>query len=159
MHKTVPVSSSRKRALASNLAAIRATRFESVKAILIVWEYGSISDTGLLVALDFLTQYPGNAQLAIAAGIRADTKGKVMYEVQFRRFYTRTGDFTPIKRGLLTLAEAKAAREVSGDLVVESATDRIVTDKSWLWDYELADERSYAHAAIIWQAQAKQPIE
>lgn len=77
-----------------------------------------------------------------------------MYEVQFRRYHFRTGDFTLIKRGLPTLAEAKAARAVSGDLVVESATDRIVTDKSWLWDYELADERSYAHAAIIWQANA-----
>lgn len=78
MHKTVPVLSSRKRALASNLAAIRATRFESVKAILIVWEYGAVSDAGLLVALDLITQYPGgNVQLAIAAGIRADTKGKV----------------------------------------------------------------------------------
>lgn len=80
-----------------------------------------------------------------------------MYEVQHRRYYNRRNDFSPIARGLKTLEEAKAAREVGGDLVVESATDSIVTDKLWLWDWELNDPTSYAHKAIDWQV--KHPIE
>ncbi len=79
-----------------------------------------------------------------------------MYEVQYRRYHNRTGDFSSIASGLKTLEEAKQARAVSGDLVVESATDRIVTDKSWLWDWEREDPTSYAHQAIDWQA--RQPI-
>jgi len=80
-----------------------------------------------------------------------------MYEVQHRRYYNRRGDFSLIARGLRTLEEAKDARVLGGDLVVESATDSIVTDKSWLWDWELNDRTSYAHKAIDWQA--KHPIE
>jgi len=80
-----------------------------------------------------------------------------MYEVQHRRYYYLNNDFSTIARGFRSLEEAKAAREMSGDLVVESVTDSIVTDKSWLWDWEMNDPTSYAHKAIDWQV--NHPIE
>lgn len=43
-----------------------------------------------------------------------------------------------------SLDEACALRKVSGDLVVDSATDTVVADPRWLWDWEKHDPRAYA---------------
>lgn len=43
-----------------------------------------------------------------------------------------------------TLDEARALRAVSGDLVVDAATDVVVADPSWLWDWEKTDDSSYS---------------
>lgn len=79
-----------------------------------------------------------------------------MYEVQFRRFLAET-DYASI--GFAdTIEQASALRRASGDLVVEASTQKIVTDRSWLWDWEKNSEASYAHAAIRWQERQFQPI-
>ncbi len=75
-----------------------------------------------------------------------------MYEVQFRgHCFDRQAEIACSILGLLTLEDAKKARKLSGDLVIDSATGRIVTNTSWLFDWELLDPTSYAHEAIKWQ--------
>lgn len=44
-----------------------------------------------------------------------------------------------------TLKDAANARMVSGDLVVDKRNNTIPEDDSWLWDWEKADPKSYAH--------------
>lgn len=70
-----------------------------------------------------------------------------MYEVQHRRYYNRSNDFALIASDCKTLGEAQQARAASGDLVVESVTGLVVTDKSWLWDWEKGNPNSYAHVS------------
>jgi hypothetical protein len=43
-----------------------------------------------------------------------------------------------------TIEQARDLRVVSGDLVVEAATNTVVADPSWLWDWEKTDPGSYA---------------
>ena len=43
-----------------------------------------------------------------------------------------------------TIDEARELRCVSGDLVVENATDVVVDDLRWLWDWERIAMNSYA---------------
>lgn len=50
-----------------------------------------------------------------------------------------------------TLEHAAQARVASGDLVVDAETGKIVTDPSWLWDWEKKEPRSWARRAIEWQ--------
>lgn len=79
-----------------------------------------------------------------------------MYEIQYRTYFwdpypnwLRTHLRLP--SGLRTLEEAKEARVVSGDLVIDSDSGKIVTDPAWLWDWEVRDADSYAQRAIAWQ--------
>ena len=72
-----------------------------------------------------------------------------IFAVHYRSWYDRPTVFVTTAHSLRTLEEAKSKREVSGDLVVDMATGRIVTDETWLWEWE--KEKSYAKAAIAWQ--------
>lgn len=75
------------------------------------------------------------------------------YEVQFRRHPLSVGDYTPA--GFANnLLNAMLLRRVSGDLVVDVQTQRIVTDPVWLWPWEKKYRRSYAALAI--KAQQKE---
>ena len=92
-----------------------------------------------------------------------------LYEIHFRRDFDTPKDFArmgsqvldyrgrvlreadPTFLGLDTLEKAKAARVVSGDLVVHWSSGRVVTDPAWLWDWEKADPNCYAQRAIRWQ--------
>ena len=47
-----------------------------------------------------------------------------------------------------SLEQAKSMRAVSGDLVCYP-NGKLVALKDWLWDWELANPKSYAHAAIL----------
>lgn len=42
-----------------------------------------------------------------------------------------------------TLKEARNARVVTGDLVIDSATLRVCQSKAWLWKWEWVDKNSY----------------
>lgn len=73
-----------------------------------------------------------------------------MLEIQYRRWYTQHGGVL-IAEDISCLESAKVLRKVSGDLVVNSTTGLIVTDQSWLWDWEKEDADCYARKAIQWQ--------
>lgn len=72
-----------------------------------------------------------------------------MYEIHHRRFFHSRRDFARIASGVPTLEEAKARRQVSGDLVVHADTYEVVKSDEWLWDWEKKEERpGYARKAI-----------
>lgn len=71
-----------------------------------------------------------------------------MYEVHFRRHLDSKEDFVCTAKGILTLAEARKKRRVSGDLVVHRGTHEIVMSEEWLWEWEKKDPHSYARKAI-----------
>lgn len=50
--------------------------------------------------------------------------------------------------GFRTVAEARDARAVSGDLVVHGVTGTLVPSLGWLWDWEMADEQSFAQQML-----------
>lgn len=54
-----------------------------------------------------------------------------------------------LKTGFLNLKDASDARIASGDIVVHSNTGKIVTSKSWLFDWEKEEINSYAHKKIL----------
>ena len=70
-----------------------------------------------------------------------------LYSVRFRRDNCPS-DFVSIAEDLLSLVQAKKARQASGDLVVHTKTNRVVTNPFWLWDWEKKDPKSYASKAI-----------
>lgn len=45
------------------------------------------------------------------------------------------------------LKDAAEARKLSGDLVVDGK-GKVIKDPSWLWDWEKADPKSYAHMKV-----------
>lgn len=67
-----------------------------------------------------------------------------MYEIQFRKNCLEDNGH-PLVSGLKTLEEARSARSVSGDLVIDSETKGIVVSDEWLWAWE--KENSYAKRA------------
>lgn len=88
-----------------------------------------------------------------AATLSHEDVEEMMYEVHFRRCFTNEKDYALIASGLTTLQEARDARKIAGDLVVEAATKKIVVDDSWLWEWEKGSA-CYAKDAINWQRQA-----
>lgn len=48
-----------------------------------------------------------------------------------------------------TIAEAKALRSCSGDLVVDARSLAVVQDADWLFDWELNDETCYATRKVL----------
>lgn len=74
-----------------------------------------------------------------------------MYEIHHRRSISSEDDFVLIAKGVRTLAEAQLLRAVSGDLVVDRDTRKIVLSDEWLFGWEKADPRCYAQRAIEFQ--------
>lgn len=73
------------------------------------------------------------------------------YEVHFRRDYSNKRYFSSTGEQYSTLEEAKAARTVAGDLVVDAVTHDIIVDDTWLWDWERSTDTAYARLVIMWQ--------
>ena len=74
-----------------------------------------------------------------------------MYHIEFRRpEYQRQAD-QPVSGGFSTIEEAAAGRKLSGDLVIETSSGRVVTDTCWLFDWEKGDPKCFAAMAIQWQ--------
>lgn len=72
-----------------------------------------------------------------------------MYEIHFRRNFDTPRDYVRGgTRMYSNLREARAARQVSGDLVIDTYTMRVVADESWLWEWERLDPSCYARRAI-----------
>jgi len=68
----------------------------------------------------------------------------MMYEI---RYYCDYDDRYVVIATCATIGEACARRQVSGDLVVDAATDIVASDSSWLWDWE-RDTSSYARCQL-----------
>ncbi len=76
------------------------------------------------------------------------------YKVIFRKDYNNPDEFTFIAAAD-TLTEASSLRQVAGDLVV-NCFNEIVTDPSWLFDWEKENPDCWARRAIAWQSLALQ---
>jgi len=63
-----------------------------------------------------------------------------LYEI---RHYRDANDRYVLIAICCSLEAARELRKVSGDLVVDSATDVVVADPQWLWEWERSP-RSYA---------------
>ena len=74
----------------------------------------------------------------------------MLYQVHFRRSAHSKKDYVLIEPslGLNTLEKAKAARSVSGDLVVSWHTHEVIQSEDWLFDWEKADPNCYARKAM-----------
>jgi hypothetical protein len=75
----------------------------------------------------------------------------MLYSIHFRRDYNTPKDYSLVGEptyGLDTLERAKAARVVSGDLVVSWKTGEIIKSEEWLFDWEKEDPNCYAQRAI-----------
>ena len=72
-----------------------------------------------------------------------DKRSEVLGLVSSRTCEVRTPE--PV---FATLQEAAAFRKVSGDLVCDLATGKVVKDTSWLFDWEKADPNCYAQRII-----------
>lgn len=64
-----------------------------------------------------------------------------MYEI---RYYQDWSSRYVLLATCDSIDEARELRKVSGDLVVESATDTVVADPCWLWDWEKQNPGTYA---------------
>jgi hypothetical protein len=71
-----------------------------------------------------------------------------MYAVHFRVALEDRKNFILVAKSLLTLEQACAKRVMSGDLVVEESSSRVVDDDSWLFEWEKADSSCYARRAM-----------
>lgn len=69
-----------------------------------------------------------------------------MFDVIFQNDYH--GQYSVIASGLKSVVEAKAHRQVSGDIVVFHDTTSIVRNKTWMWKREVNDPNSYAMQRI-----------
>jgi hypothetical protein len=58
-------------------------------------------------------------------------------------------EFNVLKTGFLNLKDASDARIASGDIIVHSKDGKVVTNKSWLFDWEKEEINSYAHKKIL----------
>jgi len=76
-----------------------------------------------------------------------------MFEIHHRRWFDTPKDFVSIGEFDSAFLAGKA-RVVSGDLVVDMSTGKIVTDESWLFSWEKDDPNCFAQRAIAWQKQA-----
>lgn len=68
-----------------------------------------------------------------------------MYEVRYCRYSVGTRTLFKGRHcegRFKTLEEAKKARKVSGDLVLQN--NKVVDSKEWLWDWEKNDPTSHA---------------
>ena len=70
-----------------------------------------------------------------------------MYAIHFRKDFNTPNNFTIIADNL-SLPEAKRLRVVSGDLVVNQKTKKVVQSDYWLWDWEKKDPSCYARKAM-----------
>jgi hypothetical protein len=64
-----------------------------------------------------------------------------MYEI---RYYQDWSNRYLLLATCASLDEARELRKVSGDLVVDGATDTVVADPQWLWDWEKHEPGAYA---------------
>ena len=78
-----------------------------------------------------------------------------MFEIHFRRDIDTKEDFVLVAKGLSSLEKALDERVVAGDLVVDETTHDVVTNPSWLFDWERTDPNCYAQRAIRHQAGLK----
>lgn len=74
-----------------------------------------------------------------------------MYEIQHRRTFDELKPTEPIHKNIKTLSEAKAIRYASGDLVIETETNKIVCSEEWLFEWEKKDPNSFAKKMISLQ--------
>ncbi len=58
-----------------------------------------------------------------------------------------TGKYVVLHRNI-PLVKAGHLRKVSGDLVVEKGTSKVIKSKLWLWDWELKNPNCYAHRKV-----------
>jgi hypothetical protein len=65
----------------------------------------------------------------------------MLYDIIFQNDYR--GHYSVVAT-VDTLAKARNARTVSGDIVVYHKTTQVVRDKEWLWDWEKDDPHCYA---------------
>jgi hypothetical protein len=72
------------------------------------------------------------------------------YEIHHRRWLNTPRDYIIVGKHwfFTSLEEARAARQVSGDLVVHRRTGKVVDDPTWLFDWEKTDPNCYAQKAI-----------
>lgn len=70
------------------------------------------------------------------------------FEIHFRRSEGSRDDYSLIAKDIRSLEEAKAKRNVGGDLVVDAFTHRVVDDSAWLFDWEKAKPNCYAKRAM-----------
>lgn len=70
-----------------------------------------------------------------------------MYAIHYRKYYDTTDIFQEVVVGIRSLAEAKNLRSVSGDLVVNQETNKVVSGADWLFDWEKSDPNCYARRA------------
>jgi hypothetical protein len=72
------------------------------------------------------------------------------YVLHYRKYYNTPLEFVIVGKAwfFTSLEEAKAARTVSGDLVVNRRTGKVVNDAAWLWDWEKAKPDCYAQKAM-----------
>lgn len=64
------------------------------------------------------------------------------FDVIFQNDYH--GQYSIVGQNFPTVAEAKKARQVSGDIVVYHNTTEIVRNTAWMWRNEV-EEKSYAY--------------
>lgn len=76
---------------------------------------------------------------------------KDVYVLHHRRGFNTPKEFIIVGSHwfFTNLEDAKAAREVSGDLVVNRRTGKVVNDEAWLWDWEKAKPDCYARKAML----------
>lgn len=72
-----------------------------------------------------------------------------MYAVHHRRSLCSRDDFSVVLYRTPSLVEAARARFVSGDLVVEFGSNRVVRSLDWLFEWEKLDVSCYAQRAIM----------
>lgn len=63
------------------------------------------------------------------------------YEI---RYYNDEANYYVLVATCAELDEARALRGMSGDLVVDAATNVVAADPRWLWDWEKTAPDSYA---------------
>lgn len=75
---------------------------------------------------------------------------KDVYVLHHRRSYDTPKEYIIVGSFwfFTSLEEAKAARQVAGDLVVHRRTGKVVNDTAWLWDWEKSNPNCYAQKAM-----------
>ena len=71
-----------------------------------------------------------------------------MFDIIFKKDNALVPQFSVMSSNHQTLEDAKAARIISGDLVVYHGTDTVVRLETWLWDWEKKDNNSYAYRQV-----------
>ena len=102
-------------------------------------------DLGGLIGYEF----PSFAEAMEAAKLWHEETRPKLYDVVYLKDNQIDPDPVYEARGLSTLAEARAARKVAGDIVVHHGTLDVVVNPQWLWDWERESQNNYAKNKMI----------